>query len=88
MRKTENIDNFVNWLSSRNGKPILKINPGFHNAAVVVDFGNPKVSVNMSSEMNTELCNRMKELAATLTGKKNFRVNYDHSHGVYWTSMQ
>lgn len=90
MRKNENqIEQFSNWLISLNVgvKPSLKLNPGFINAAVVVDFGTPKDPVRLTADQSTELSNRMRDLAVSITNRKNTRINYDNQNGVYWTSV-
>jgi hypothetical protein len=90
MRKNENIDNFRQWLVALpvNYKPSLKVNGnGYSTAVVVVDFGTPKEGVRLTSEQNSELGARMKELTTTLTGRRSVRVGYDNNAGVYWTSI-
>ncbi len=90
MRKNDNIDTFNNWLSGLNlsVKPSLKINHGFTTATVVVDFGSPKEPLHISSELNGEICSRMKDLTTSLTGKRNVRINVDNSNGVFWSNVQ
>jgi hypothetical protein len=89
MRKNESIDNFKQWLSEFPvGRPTVKVNgSSFASAVVAVDFGTPKDGVKLTSEQNQELHGRMKELTTALTGRRNVRVQSDHTSGIYWSSI-
>lgn len=88
MRNNNSGEQLTNWLRTLNVgvKPTLKINSGFTTATVVVDFGTPKEPVRLTADQSTELSNQMRDLAASLTNRKNIRINYDNQNGVYWTS--
>ena len=88
MRNNNSGEQLTNWLRtlSVGVKPTLKINAGFTTATVVVDFGTPKEPVRLSAEQSTELSNQMRDLAGSLTNRRNIRINYDNQNGVYWTS--
>ena len=86
MRNKESIENFRNWLSGLKlaVNPTLHINHGYGAALVVVDFGTPKVPLNLSQEITGEVNARMRDLVYAISGKRNARVMPDHSSGIYW----
>ena len=90
MRKNENlVEQLSTWLLGLDVgvKPSVKINSGFTNATVVVDFGTPKEPVRLSADQSAELSNMMREIAVALTNRKSIRINHDNQNGVYWTSV-
>lgn len=89
MRKNESIENFQNWLTEFPvGRPSLKVNgSSFTTAVIAVDFGSPLEPIKLTSEQNSELHSRMKELTTALTGRRTVRVNFDHNNGVYFTNI-
>jgi hypothetical protein len=79
---------FRTWLAGQkfSVKPSLKINQGFDQAAVVVDFGTPKEPLEFPSEFISELADNMRNIAGIVTGRRSQRFHFDNSNGVFWTS--
>ena len=84
------VEEFKGWLAEIEGTSAsLHINPGYHAAMLVADFGTPLVQFRLTSDQQSELTTRMRKVVRELVGRPDAQVrcSADNSAGIWYAGL-